>query len=805
MNLIPRLIASLLAIMSFLAVHAQELNSYRYLKNLSGEALDVLVETHEYPEILKAPSHGSIARYKINSDDQYRVRYRASSGFIGLDTVIYKVIRKSKGSIKPYFEGFVVEVRKTLASDDYYIIGEEDQDVFLPVLSNDKSLGSEMQVTELSLVSSGSAQVDASGGGVVYTPAGPGISHIRYLACSGNSCAPAQISIRVNAAQEIPRSESVRYHIMRDETQTLLVPPGFNPPADHYVLGSVEKLTEQVYRYKPAYGFTGSEVIEFSQIHDGDRIIYGVSMVVEDPFDGNGWVHDDRVFTEVDNEVWINPSRNDLSDGAQLIPASVARGQVVEAGGQFLYTPPKGFEGRTTFDYLVCSEGRCDTGEVEVIVFNFAPEKRYWKFFGAKNQILPITYDVPIDAYRFEVLSQAGSGMVTVAPDGKEISYMPASEFSGIDAFQLSYCTLNDGVSNCETIDVQVDVRAEINPAICGLDCVWPGDLNADGAVDVDDVMPLGANLGARGPASSRGDLSEWYGRSVQDWPEQIAFGPSNLKHVDADGNGTIAIDDIDLISHFYGRTHQLVPSVPPFGESISLDLKLLTPEVEVGEEAVVEVSLRNNSGEFLQLVGVSFSFEINGRFADSSTFNFIPDPDGIFDPDVAVISYFQSPEDGRLDIGVVQTARKETPAHGVLGQVTFIVEEDLNGFRSIKDWIRMRMDIQRIHLNTWDGLALQLDEAAGHIHIHRQENEPIEKTELRIFPNPASDRTVISHSQSVNEIRLYSLQGTLLRSWNTNHDVVQLDLSEISTGLYILEVVDEGGTRQSRKIQVQK
>lgn len=805
MNLIPRLTAIILAFTWFLSLDAQELNSYRYLKNLSGEALDVLVETHEYPEILKEPAHGSIARYKINSDDQYRVRYRASSGFIGLDTVIYKVSRKSKGSVKPYFEGFVVEVRKMLANDDYFIISENDQEVLLPVLSNDKSLGGEMQVTELSLISSGSAHVDAGGNGVVFTPGETGISHIRYLACSGNSCAPAQISIRVNASQEVPRSESVRYHIMRDETQTLLVPPGFSPPAEHYVLGSIEKLTDQVYRYKPAYGFTGSEVIEFFQIYNGERVIYGVSMVVEDPFDGNGWVHNDRVFTEVDNEVWINPSKNDLSNGAQLIPQSVTKGEVIETGGQFLYTPPTGFEGRTTFDYLVCSEGRCDTGEVEVIVFNFAPEKRFWKFFGAKNQALPITYQIPIDAYHFEVLTQAGSGIVSTTPDRKEILYTPATDFTGVDAFQLQYCTVNNGISNCETIDVQIDVRSEITPVICGFDCVWPGDLNADGAVDVDDVMPLGANLGARGPSSARGDLTEWYGRSVPDWPEQIAFGPSNLKHVDGDGNGTVAVDDIELISRFYGRTHQLVPGVPPFGESISLDLKLLTPEVEVGEEAIVEVSLRNNSGEFLQLVGVSFSFEINARFADSSTFNFIPDPDGIFDPDVAVISYFQSPEDGRLDIGVVQTARKETPAHGVLGQVTFIVEEDLNGFRSIKDWIRMRMDIQRIHLSTWDGLAMELDDAAGHIHIHSQQNDAIEKADLNIFPNPASDITFVSHYRSVSEVRLYSLQGTLLRVWATENDVVQLNLSDFSTGLYILEVVDEEGARHTRKIQVQK
>ncbi len=805
MNLFPRLSAISIALMLFLSLDAQELNSYRYLKNLSGEALDVLVETHEYPEILKEPAHGSIARYKINSDDQYRVRYRASSGFIGLDTVIYKVIRKSKGTIKPYFEGFVVEVRKMLANDDYFIISENDQEVFLPVLSNDKSLGDEIHITELSLISSGTAYVDPEGNGVVFTPGETGISHIRYLACSGNSCAPAQISIRVNASQEVPKSESVRYHIMRDETQTLLVPPGFNPPAVHYVLGSVEKLTDQVYRYKPAYGFTGSEVIEFSQFYNGERVIYSVSMVIEDPFDGNGWVHNDQVFTEVDNEVWINPTKNDLRGGAQVITESVTTGQVIEAGGQFLFTPPKGFEGRTTFDYLVCSEGRCDTGEVEVIVFNFAPEKKYWKFFGARNQILPISYHVPIDAYHFEILTQAGSGVVSVTPDGKEISYIPSADFSGVDAFQLSYCTLNDGISNCETIDVQVDIRSDLNTVICAFDCAWPGDLNADGAVNVDDVMPLGANLGARGPATARGDLTQWYGRSVADWPEQIAFGPSNLKHVDTDGNGTIDVDDIELISRFYGRTHQLVPSVPPFGESISLDLKLLTPEVEVGEEAIVEVSLRNNSGEFLQLVGVSFSFQINERFADSSTFNFIPDPNGIFDPDVAVISYFQSPEDGRLDIGVVQTARKETPAHGVLGQVTFIVEEDLNGFRSIKDWIRMRMDIQRIHLNTWEGLAMELDETSSHIHIHRKPNKDIEKTELNIFPNPASDIAMISHSQSVREIRLYSLQGTLLRVWNTESDIVQLDLSQIFSGLYLLEVLDEKGVRQTRKIQIQK
>ena len=435
-------------------------------------------------------------------------------------------------------------------------------------------------------------------------------------------------------------------------------------------------------------------------------------------------------------------------------------------GDHFEFTPSAGFEGRTSFKYTYCAEGRCDTAQVEVVVFNFFPAKQSWRFSTSKSSPLPIIYNVPIDDFHFEVLSVPNHGTVSVEEQDKELIYHPDSDFVGGDMFQVKYCVDHGTGEACEILQIQIEVHEDGPGMDCINACVWPGDLDANGSVDVEDLMPLSANLGARGPVINRGDLNEWYGRTVDNWPVQLAFGPSNLKHVDADGDGKVTTDDLVLISRFYGKTHQLVPSVPPFGETLTLELELLTPDVKVGDEAVVQVRLNNSSGENISLVGVSFSFVINARFADSSSFRFIPDPQGIFDPDVAVLSYFLSPEDGRLDIGVAQTERKETPAHGVLGKVTFIVEEDLNGFRSIKDLFNVRMDAKQVHVRGTNGLAFGLGEVSEHIAIRSSATPHSDQSLVNIYPNPAIEEVTIDHVNPLKFIRLIGLDGSTYYQW---------------------------------------
>lgn len=77
-------------------------------------------------------------------------------------------------------------------------------------------------------------------------------------------------------------------------------------------------------------------------------------------------------------------------------------------------------------------------------------------------------------------------------------------------------------------------------------DCVFPGDTDNNGEVNIFDLFPLGRHFGKSGNA--RNSISnEWRGFGVRDWGESNSFG-QNLKYIDCNGNGQIGIEDTTAI-----------------------------------------------------------------------------------------------------------------------------------------------------------------------------------------------------------------------------------------------------------------
>jgi hypothetical protein len=101
-------------------------------------------------------------------------------------------------------------------------------------------------------------------------------------------------------------------------------------------------------------------------------------------------------------------------------------------------------------------------------------------------------------------------------------------------------------------------------------DCVWPGDANHNGKVDVFDVHPMDIQKNKSGPARTTPLL--WRGHTVSDWAH--ISNNVNAKHADVNGNGLIDSFDLHTLTYYYAKTHgQYVPSqqVIPAGTDIEL------------------------------------------------------------------------------------------------------------------------------------------------------------------------------------------------------------------------------------------
>ncbi len=782
--------------------YGQELNQYRYYKSLINSPLEVSVESVDYPDILRGPAHGSLVKYKLSFEDRYRIRYTAAAGFTGLDTVVYRTDQPSGGGTIPQFEGFVVEVSMVQAETDYFALDLGVAQHTLSVLDNDLSTLGPLHLGSIVQSDGGHASVGADGRTISFRPDGSHIGSVVYTACTDGHCATGTVILRLDDHARPGEPDSSIYEIWKDDPVTVMVAPGFAQPTAAYYQGSLQPISGQQYIFTPKEGFTGTEVLRFNRLEDGSMVYYTIIIHVRDPFALNGWASKDFYFTELNNPLTLSPLDNDFGDEISSLNTTGLVGSLTaEGAGRYTYTPPAGYRGQTKFQYEVCGEGRCDVVDAYITVHDYEPSPEVWQLTTVKGHTLPIDYTIPIDDYSFEVLQTPSHGSLVVSPDGRSLTYTSAADYVGTDAMSVRYCTYGPGGFSCYDRPIQVHVR-DVDVPACQGDCFWPGDFDADGAVTIQDILPLGVNLGATG--SSRTDVlpQEWYGRSASSWREVIGFGTPDLKHVDGNGDGVLTHEDRSIIESFYGLAHALVPEPPPAMNQVPVTLELLTPVVEAGDEAVIEVAL-GQTAEPMAIWGLDFSLELHSQIVEYGSFEFVTASDGPLPPDALIITQAISPRDGRLDVGVVRADKKAITRHGVLGQIRFIVEEDLNGFRSLKDLLDIEIDLKRITILDERGRYASLPPARTFLRLAKQGQR---YADLQVFPNPAqTDIQIQAPSDGLRNYTLLDLHGRVVREaqFATGKRRVFVDLRGLLPGLYVLRTQPMEGDYTLTKIEV--
>ena len=218
---------------------------------------------------------------------------------------------------------------------------------------------------------------------------------------------------------------------------------------------------------------------------------------------------------------------------------------VIEADGEFTYTPNTNFNGQDVFSFVVESNtGERDEGIIELVVDNQndAPEAGMNDFTVIQGNTLRqnlIVNDVDSDTLEFTLLSNAELGSVNISTSG-ELVYLASQVLTGSDTIQFS---VTDGVSTI-TAAVSIEVLASGEGVITAPasflvqeDAVYTGHLtseNGTGSIRYSVLMPaINGELVVNAEGSftytpvigfSGQDLFSFY--AVDD------FGPSNISQM---------------------------------------------------------------------------------------------------------------------------------------------------------------------------------------------------------------------------------------------------------------------------------
>ena len=182
--------------------------------------------------------------------------------------------------------------------------------------------------------------------------------------------------------------------------------------------------------------------------------------------------------------------------------------------------------------------------------------------------------------------------------------------------FDLQYCIEAD---QCRVIKVKVNVMTPQDPDCgCVVDCVWPGDADANGIVDFNDMLAVGYYMGETGmPRDNIGD--EWQNQESPAWLKDQITGV-NLKHIDSNGDGMITNADTSAILDNFGKYHSLIPSSVQEIKKSPIILIPRTTEVDSGDLMVIDIALGNSAFPVLDIHGLTFQLNIPPGLIDSSS-----------------------------------------------------------------------------------------------------------------------------------------------------------------------------------------
>jgi len=339
------------------------------------------------------------------------------------------------------------------------------------VLVNDTGTG--LSITQASPPAHGSAVI--SGGAIIYTPNTDfnGTDSFSYtIRDSFGQSASATVTVTVNPpglnavndAASTAAGTPVTINVLVNDTGTGLSIFQTSPPAHGSATISGGAIT-----YTPSAGFAGTDSFSYT-IRDsfGQSASATVTVTVTAvPINPPGLsAVDDAVSTVAGNPVTINVLTNDTGTGLDIIQVSrPAHGSATTSGGAITYTPSAGFTGTDSFTYTI-GDSFSQTATATVTVTVNPPGLNAVDDAATTQARTPVTIPVLTnDVGAGLTITQVGAPAhgSAVASAGGAITYTPAPNFTGADAFTY---TITDGFS-ADSATVRVTVIA---PALDAVD-----------------------------------------------------------------------------------------------------------------------------------------------------------------------------------------------------------------------------------------------------------------------------------------------------------------------------------------------
>ena len=156
----------------------------------------------------------------------------------------------------------------------------------------------------------------------------------------------------------------------------------------------------------------------------------------------------------------------------------------------------------------------CEYAAATITISDFAPDNVSY-LSTAKNNHIFVKYPFPVNGYKLTSIPDYPDHGIADIDFQKDLMYSPSLDFVGLDSMKIKY-TLTSNPSIFFTIRLYINVYDVVSN--CHENCVWPGDHNNDGRVDMKDLTFIAPFVGETGTARTNPVNDYWIGQGAQDW-----------------------------------------------------------------------------------------------------------------------------------------------------------------------------------------------------------------------------------------------------------------------------------------------
>jgi hypothetical protein len=319
------------------------------------------------------------------------------------------------------------------------------------------------------------------------------------------------------------------------------------------------------------------------------------------------------------------------------------------------------------------------------------------------------------------------------------------------------------------------------------IDCIFPGDINYDGIADVMDVLALGTTLGPNGTPRPNASL-QWYGQWTWNWGTSFMTGVDR-KQADADGNGTINIDDTLAIHNNYGSTHTRTGAITG-GDSRVIITPLNTP-VQAGDIARFTVRYEGDNGAPLDSVH-GLALEMTWPTTGILGLRGINFNNAWFAPAGNRLT-LQNVGPSQASIALSRTSGVDTSGLGTIMILEFATDPNMTPGQLVS-FVPTVTNVQGVGVSLIPHSSQVVTTpltVMGPVVV-----DPMVVAHARIWPVPAQDKIFVQvDGQSVRRVQLVNMMGQfVIDLLGNDSNEFTLDVSQLPAGNYCLQIQTQDG-----------